>query len=465
MKPVPGFVSGAYLEPSVPGIAQRSVNLYLEGAADGRQALIGTPGLALVYALPDGPVRGAGTMNKRTFIVAADTLYETTSGTPVARGSLASGVGRVAVANNDTTLLIVDGVGGYTFSDAGGFKQIDDPDFPNGVTQCAWEGQYFIVGVDGSKQFFVSELASASSWNGLDFASAENKPEVLKALIVLHDRLFLFAVTGMEQWGNTGGGTFAFERDNGSSSEVGIEAPASLASMNNGLYWLGRDKEGSCQVFALQGGTPSRISTHSLERQLQSVDCSDAYAFTYQQQGHSFYCLTVPALEWTFVYDAATQKWHDRAYWTGEAFTRWRAACHVFNGKHLVGDYETGNVYALDLDVFTDNGQPIRRVRPIPAIAPYARMTFNRFGVDAEMGVAASGLSPAMTMRFSNDNGRSWGPERIKSLGAIGDTGARAVFHRCGSMKEGGKRVFEIVVSDPVKVAFYGAYMDATVDA
>ena len=458
MKRLP-FVGGAYESRSVPADAQRCINLYPETDKEGGYAtvLYGTPGLTAQYALPTSPIRGAATINARVFVVAGNTVYETTTGIASAVGTLSTSVGAVSLASNDTQLLIVDGTAGYVFSGTS-LSVITDPDFPNGVTKAAWEGQYFIVGVDGTKQFFISALTDGASWNGLDFASAENKPETLVSLVVTHDRLMLFTATGAEEWVNTGNSEFAFERNTGNSIEVGCEARDSVVTMNNGTYWLGRDRDGGGMVFALQGGSVQRISTHAIEHVLQGATTrSDAYAMAYQQEGHSFYCLTVPSLERTFVFDAATQKWAERAEWMADfgVYRRWQPSCHVYAGKHLVGDWQSGQVWALDLDVPPDRW--LRQVAPITANRE--RMYFPMVELDMETGVSPTGTDGRVMLRYSDDGGRTWSNERMVSVGPQGMTKARVRFPRCGS---GRNRVFEFAGTDLYRPALYGAFAEMT---
>ena len=47
-----------------------------------------------------------------------------------------------------------------------------------------------------------------------------------------------------------------------------------------------------------------------------------------------------------------------------------RAICHTFNfGKHLVGDWASGNIYDLSSNYFDDAGTPIRGNRRTPTVA------------------------------------------------------------------------------------------------
>jgi hypothetical protein len=67
-------------------------------------------------------------------------------------------------------------------------------------------------------------------------------------------------------------------------------------------------------VYRANGYTAQRISTHAVEWQIQQYgNLSDAIAYTYQQDGHSFYVLIFPSANTTWVFDVATSLWHERA--------------------------------------------------------------------------------------------------------------------------------------------------------
>jgi hypothetical protein len=64
------------------------------------------------------------------------------------------------------------------------------------------------------------------------------------------------------------------------------------------------------------------------------------------------------------VFDVATGLWHERAGWVNGSFTRHRSNCQMsFNNEIVVGDFQNGNIYALDLEVFKDYDQPQRWLR------------------------------------------------------------------------------------------------------
>lgn len=135
----PGFIGGSYQMRSITTDCQRCINLYADldemsmlkgqpfGAAKEGEigALLGTPGIKLLQALPTQPNRGVwvGSNNGRVFVVSGAVLYEliNTSGTwsYAALGTLLTNTGNVGISDNGIQLCIVDGPNcySYTFSE------------------------------------------------------------------------------------------------------------------------------------------------------------------------------------------------------------------------------------------------------------------------------------------------------------------------------------------------------------
>ena len=250
----------------------------------------------------------------------------------------------------------------------------------------------------------------------------------------------------------------------GKQGEGLVAAPASVVAMDNTLYWLGGNANGQGIVFKAQGYTPARISNHAMEAEIAGYsDISDALAFCFQMEGHSFYVLTFPTADKTWVFDASTGQWF-RWSWRDPATNtdrRFRANCHMFfGGAHLVGDFQTGEVYELLMDTYTDDTDPIVFMRRSQTISNEEELVFfEQMIVDMETGVGAVGTNPQLMLRYSNDGGHTWSQVKTKGIGAAGEYGRRVKFGPTGA---GRYRVWEISITDAVKRAVFGAYVNMT---
>jgi len=469
----PGFIGPSYTLQSVNVDCQSSVNLFPEinqlgtGKEKEIASLVPTPGLSLLLTIPNTPIRGFWAASKGTlFVVAGSKLYSVSSAYSATElGTLSTDKGRVSIADNGDYVFIVDGSFGYHWRiSTSTFTTVTDPNFYP-ADQVTFQDGYFIFNKKGTQQFFISGLNDVT-FDPLDFGSAEGSPDNIIGLISNNQNLFLFGQRSLEIFYNTGDTDFPFSRIQGAVLDVGCSALFSVCRMLGNIYFLGGDTNGTGIVYEIQGFKHNRISTPAIEsviRGMTSDQVSASTAFTYQLGGHLFYCLNLYGTGSTWCYDASTGFWHERQYlglWSTE---RHRAeTCAVAYGKIIVGDYENGNLYSLNPDVYTDNGNPILRLRAAPHITDSLKyVTHHSFQLDMETGVGTDGINqgndPTAVLQFSDDGGHSWSNEKYSKIGKIGKTKTRVIWRRLGSSRD---RVYRVKITDPVKVVLIGAELE-----
>ena len=464
----------AYVARSVNAADNRMVNLYPEVTPDnGKDAgfLNRAPGLRLLATVGSGPVRGMWQYGGYGYVVSSNTLYRVDAAWNVTSLGGVLGTGPVSMSDNGTQLFIACNPWSYIYNASTGvLAQITDPDFAGAVTVGYIDG-YFVFNQPNSQTIWVTQLLDGTSVNPLDFASAEGSPDGLVGLIVDHREVWLFGTNSVEVWYDSGNSDFPLERIQGAFNEIGCAAPYSIAKLDNGLFWLGSDARGNGIVYRANGYTGQRVSTHAIEFAIQSyANISDAFAYTYQQEGHAFYVLTFPTGNATWVYDVATGAWHERAAFYNGQFSRHASSCQMsFNNEIVVGDCASGNLYAFDLDVYADNGGAQRWLRSWRAIPSgqnnLKRTAQHSLQLDCETGVGLNtgqGSDPQAMLRWSDDGGHTWSNEHWASMGAIGASGTRTFWRRLGMTDKLRDRVYEVSGSDPVKVAIIGAELSVS---
>jgi hypothetical protein len=390
------ILGSTYVARSVNAADSRMVNLFPELVPEGGKEpafLQRAPGLRLLATLGAGPVRGLWQFGGFGYAVSGNTLYKiTTAWTATVLGTIA-GTGPVSMSDNGTQLFVAANGPSYIYNASTNvFAQIADPDFPGAVTVGYIDG-YFVFNEPNSQKVWVTSLLDGAAIDPLDFASAEGSPDGLVSLTVSNREIWLFGTNSTEVWYDAGTADFPLQRIQGASNELGCTAPYSVAKMDNTVFWLGADARGRGMVYRANGYIGQRISTHAVEWHIQQYgNLSDAIGYTYQQDGHSFYVLIFPQANTTWVYDLATQAWHERAGWDNGEFTRHRSNCQMaFNNEIVVGDFENGNIYAFDLDVYADNGAIQRWLRSWRALPPgqntLLRTTHHSLQLDCETGV------------------------------------------------------------------------------
>jgi hypothetical protein len=385
--------------------------------------------------------------------------------------TLAGGIGPATItfiAATFTTystnqVVLVDGEYGYVWdTGTSTFAQITDPGFL-GAAQVVYQDTYFIFNQAGTQQFFLSDQ-NATTFSSPQVAAAEANPDALVAILSSHENLWLFGTQTTEVWYDSGAADFAFQPVSGAIMEVGCCAPFSVAKSNNTVFWLGSDENGIGIAYMANGYQAQRISTHAVEFAIQGYGViSDCVAYCYQQDGHSFYVLNFQSAGTTWVYDATTSLWHERAFTALGQLDRHLAQCHALAySTHVVGDYSSGNLYEMNTTIYTDNGSPITRLRVAPHITDdLKRMFYSTIQLDMETGVGLDGIqqgtNPQAMLQFSDDGGHSWSNEKWSSFGMIGQRLARCIWRKLGQSRD---RVFKIVITDPVPVTLIGVEMD-----
>ena len=467
------FVGGAYQSRSLNLDAQRCINLYPvlgeSGNAKSVRALFGTPGLRRLTTLAGGPIRGLYRPSTGDAIaVAGQNVYRVaTDFTATLVGTIDPYDTVVSIRDNGTTALLVAGSNGFKLDlTSNSLQWITDEAFYGGV-RVNYANNAFILDRPGTFQFYISAADGSVTFDALDFAAADSNAEPLVSHIVNHGQLLLFKRTVTEVWSYTGEGDFPYTRDGNAMIEQGCCAPHSVVDLDNSVFWLGEEKGGKGKVWRLNGYTPQRVSHDGIEAAIEEYgDISDARAYSYTQGGETHYVLNFPSANATWVYGVKANLWHERAWMNPNngSLNRHRSNCHMFwGGMHVVGDWENGNLYALDLNEFTDDGGPLLALRTAPVISDgdYKNIKHNALQVDIEAGVGlpnGQGSDPIMMLRWSNDSGHTWSALREMKLGRTGEHKARARAKRLG---KGRNRVYEISISDPVKRVILGAAVDA----
>lgn len=314
-------------------------------------------------------------------------------------------------------------------------------------------------------QTVASESMTASSWNALEFAVAQAKPDVAYRPESASGMVYLFGEFSTQAYEESGNALFPFDPIIPAGVfDYGCAAPDSVAKMDQFIFWLAKSEQGTPCVVMCQGLSVRKISTPDLDYLIGDyVGVSDAQGFCHRQGGHTFYVLTFPSAQTTFVYDLEQDLWHNRrSYGLG----LWRpAGFGVLGNRLIVGDYASNQFYQLDFKTYTDNGGMIERIRRAPIISAQNRLiTFSRLEVvfQGGAGVAAGqGSDPKAILQWSDDGGHTWSNEIWAPIGQMGQYKNRAIWNALGWSYG---RIFQLTVTDPVFVAIAEAFVDVDVE-
>jgi hypothetical protein len=497
------ILGSSYVARSVNAADNRMVNLFPEIVPEGGKEaafLNRAPGLRRLATIGAGPIRGMWSYGGLGYVVSGIELYRLQTDWTYEFIGNVSGTGPVSMADNGTQLFIACGGPSYIYDNKTlAFSAINDPDFPGAVSVGFIDG-YFVFNQPDSQLLWVTQLYEGTQIEPLAFASAEGNPDNIVSLIVDHREVWLFGTQSVEVWYDAGTPNFPLARIQGAFNEIGCAAAYSVAKLDNGLFWLGKDARGQGIVYRSNGYNGIRVSTHAVEYAIaQYTYIQDAFAYTYQQEGHSFYVLIFPTANATWVYDVATQAWHERAGFVDGQFTRHRSNCQMlYSNQIVVGDYQDGRIYAFDLDKYSDDDRIQKWLRSWRAL-PTGTNNLNRTAhhslqLDAQTGayldpitenvflttedyvrlitesgdflITETGVQynpqPNVMLRWSDDGGHTWSNEHWKYMGAVGQYFYRTIWRRLGMTVKLRDRVYEISGTDPIKIAIMGAELHLT---
>jgi hypothetical protein len=461
------FIGPAYQGRSANYSSQRAVNLYLEaGKGKAPGLLIGSPGLTAPWiTLTGAGMRGMYLVDQITAVmVCGGNVYKVTSaGAATSIGSVPDDSRPVHIAGNldgtgANSIVIASSGNLYSVTLTGSSSTL----ILSGASDVEAIGDYFIATSSTLGTFAWSDVES-TNFDPLHIKNTNGATDSMIGVRVSRRTIYFFGSKSLEQWYESATSVdLPFSRIDGAFFEIGCVAKDSIAELDT-VFWLGGDDKGAGSIWTIAGGAPKRISTPAIEYAIaQWPDMSDAYAFTYSQENHAFYVLSSVSGNETWAYDISTDEWHQRAWLhPSGALHRVRPSCHIyFAGKNLVGDWQNGNVYEYDLDTYSDNGNALPRIRACGTLqAGLEVMPTASLQLDMDTGVglaSGQGSDPQAMLRWSKDGGKTWSNSLWRTFGKVGEYSRRCKWNRVG----GGRRaVYEVTITDPVKVAITGAYL------
>lgn len=409
--------------------------------------------------------RGVIRNKTKLYRVVGTTLYEVDkNGNHTSLGFI-GGSNRCILSTMGDQVIIANGSGVVYNYDGENLTQITDENIvkPRGVTVLNNQAIYD----QGSGQGWdVSDVGKPGTINGLNNASAESESDDLLIPYAFTETLYLFGTETTELWYNSGQGNPPFDKIQGATIEVGLGSIYSVAHNPDLLFLWGADK----QFYTLTGGTTSvstPISTPAMAEEMQNYEVTDdVIGWTMQLEGQWFYVATFPNENVTWVYVVGGE-WFQ---WGSSSIGRIRADSYVniFN-KHLVTDFQSGNIYELDNRTYTDVGETIVRTRDTATLhggqfqAPGKEFELNdlMFFLETDVGLLqGQGSDPVMAISFSKDGGKTFGTERFVKVGKLNDGRTVARVKNCGRFYQ---CTIRIRVSDPIYWAIYGGVAEVEV--
>ena len=476
----PQFIGGEATARSGNIDTEALINLYRQTTASDvnakAAALYGTPGLKLLLTVGDTVCRGLWSADGRTFVVVGGTFGELnlSTNTFTSYGAIANDGHPVFMVSNGRggeQLMIVGGgqVKIFRFTTNVLSGAITLP-LSNAPVMGGFINGRFLLTEASTIRIWFSAIEDGTTWNALNFFARSETADNVVGIAVIRDRILVIGSQTSELFYNdTSDPLVPFLPYPGTSMNQGATSPWSIAVRDEVVQWCAQSATGQARIVQVQGSVPQIISTPDTGFAWGSyASLASVEALAYEQEGHPFTLWTFPEGDTTWGWDARESQWHQRLEFdtTLGLYHRWRArGCCAVGQQIIVGDYQNGNIYQLDLETFTDNGATIKRLRRAPYLSGENQWLFLdqvEVGIQSGVGlVSGQGSDPQLMLRTSGDSGHTWNPTTT-STGALGQYNGVARWYRLGRFRAD-RLVLEVSQTDPVRTVWGpGAWLRAT---
>lgn len=418
----------------------RLMNLYRERVGN-RFVMKGVPGQQSFSDLNDVLGRAITEVGGTLYAVSGGSLYSITS------GGVATNLGVIAddvetfMEGYAANVTIVSG-GEYKVWNGTTLSQVTGGAFED-IGSVAFLGGYTILTERNGSRFQWAELQDPETLDALNFATAEGVDDTLQRAMGHGGNLYLFGTNSTEIWSLTGAADAnAFGRLSGGVIDRGLLAPKLALDFGEGLFFVGDD--GIC--YLLNGSQPQPVSGRGVETAIAQE--TPTHVFNYEVEGHKFIAVRF-ANRPTWIFDISMAEWHERA--VGNDLDPW----NVVGSVKAYGSWRGINVLSgvVTIGGTDDLGQTIiKRATSTTFESDEQRFRVSQLIMRARTGFSDLGRDMTLIARFSRDRGVTWGPQKPRSLGDLGEYETRAVWRSQGQFRS---LTMEVTLGDNVNAPIY----------
>lgn len=463
------------------GSSQKLTNIYLEPIPEHTgnpgMAAIRTPGTELYLNLTGNQIRSLLSFQGSAYAVVDSRVVKIDKvGNQLITselGNLASSTGRVSVSANPGGIVWCDGEKAYL--SVGGGLITDITNTINLGALPVWttyKDSFTLYLTDVENIIFISDSQDPSTVNPLNYVQVFSNTDPLVSAEASDYYLYFFGKTGTEVWVSSGAQFVPFERVPGGIMGVGNAAKFSSSVINNNVYWLAQSDQGLLGIAVANGPQYQIITqdTNFVSTVGRYSNINEAFSYVEVHEGHIFYNICFPRAELitsnlyrgrTWTLDTVTGVLFERDSKNNlyNARDRHVANCSMyFDGKQIIGDYQSGKLYESHLDYTTENGNTIPWSIECPTIQDRDLFfSITNLQLNMERGQAIDGddlgSDPLVCLEVSKDNGYTWGRKMLRNIGKMGDYLKRI---RWGSLGGGRYMTLRFSGSDPIRTVITG---------
>lgn len=435
----------------------------------GRSLLVPWPGSKAFASIVGSNPRGMRELGGVTYKISGTTLYSVTSaGLETPLGTI-EGTQRCVMRDDGVNLIIATGSKWYQYNtDTSTLTEFTSPTTSTGLVLGQGNSVDFLNGfaiydVKGGK-FYMADFGDPDSFQNNNFATAESSPDDLKVVFVFNERAYLMGSKSIETWIISSGNPPLKKIQNG-TMPVGLKDIHSVASSQNFVYFRGDDG----WIYRFSSTQAINITSGFAANAFETFADDTAEAYILEIQGGTFYVINFTANNRTFVF---SERNHDLSPGINDWFELSTGAdqdlyigamYHKAFNKHLIEKKSSGDILELDLNVFTDDGDNIVRVRETPPIhggllgKEGGRLEMSWIEIIMKKGVglaSGQGVDPRLFIQGTFDGANSYSNEEEIEIGRTGEAMIKVKWYHSESFYEA---AFRITGYDPVFYSIHGA--------
>lgn len=423
----------AYTFYEPPFSLQRLVNIYpdkLEGQDQQPYVFRRMQGFEFWLGFIDGVILAHKIFKNVLYIATANSLFKCQTDKSFVKIGTIGGASDVQILNTASSLVLrIDAaIYTHTTNNVDSLVQVVDADLQPSEHLAVINNYVFSVVQNGDGQFQWSDFNNPSSYDALNFATAEYRADGLNSIVDHRNEILMFGDNTIEFWAVVGGSNVVAPRNY--ASNIGCRFKNTIKKIKDSLYFMGTDPlNNEISVYRLNGYNPVQVASKYVKKVLSGVNLSDAYAYTHHENGYDFYTLVVPGVG-SFSYITVLDTWVERRSWNvdqgvfkkdvdiSEAFS--------FADETLMYNKDVGSLFRLGGN--TENGviMPWEIVTPYKVNKPY-NVTLSQIELDIAAGAGIVGMS------FSRDEGKTWTGEDWLETPLEGREDTSLVWNRLGS--------------------------------
>ena len=373
------------------------------------------------FSAPPSGTTATGTVNLSGGVVTGVTITDYGSGYITAPTCTINPVGGGAGA---TTLVTLNG-------------------FPTGSGVLAAGAVYldgYTIVATKLGQIFNSDPENPMLWNPLNTIAVESDPDYLVAIVKHFNYVVAFGEWSTEFFYDAANATGSpFLRQDTYKNEIGCADGNSVVQFQQFVVYVGKSKTHGKSVYILDGFSPAVISDQYIEKYLNADTNTKIQSFAFRIAGHTFYVMSLPNLDKTFVYDVDQKVWYEwSSYYSGaEHYFKVWTATEFVTGTYGI-DPTSGAFYQIDTATYADNGQNI-----------YWRVVTNNIDAGTrhrkffESGeIIGDKVSGTMSINFSSDDYVNFSTVRTVAL-----NNPRSIIWQLGQSRY---RAYQFLVTDNI---------------